>query len=133
MYLLDTNVLSETRKAQANPNVMQWLAAQGSEGLFISVMSLGEIQRGISKQRIFNPDFAAELQIWLDALQTRFAKQILPVTPNIARRWGEMSQVLGNKSVDLIITATALEYGLCVVTRNITDFEVTSVKTLNVF
>jgi predicted nucleic acid-binding protein len=133
MWLLDTVVLSELRKRTPNQAVVSWLTQQQDASLFLSVVSLGEIERGIEKQRLANAPFAVELSHWLETLQTLYAERILPVTPPIARRWGALSAQLGNDGVDLLIAATAIGHGLVVVTRNTRHFAPTGVRLLNPF
>jgi len=133
MWLLDTVVLSELRKRTPDPAVLSWLTQQQDTSLFLSVVSLGEIERGIEKQRLVNVPFAAELSQWLETLQALYAERILPVTPPIARRWGALSAQLGNDGVDLLIAATAIGHGLVVVTRNTRHFAPTGVRVLNPF
>ena len=133
MWLLDTVVLSELRKRTPNQAVVSWLTQQQDTSLFLSVVSLGEIERGIEKQRLANAPFAAELSHWLETLQSLYTERILPVTPPIARRWGALSAQLGNDGVDLLIAATAIGHGLVVVTRNTRHFAPTGVRVLNPF
>jgi hypothetical protein len=133
MWLLDTVVLSELRKRTPDQGVLNWLSQQQDSSLFLSVVSLGEIERGIEKQRLVNAPFATELSQWLETLQTLYGERILPVTPPIARRWGALSAQLGNDGIDLLIAATAIGHGLAVVTRNTRHFEPTGVRVLNPF
>ena len=132
-YLLDTDVLSATRNRQRHAKDAAWLLTLSSNEVFLSVMTVGEIERGIEKQRQIDPTFAADLARWLDKLLLNYADRILPVTSQIARRWGILSQQIGNSNADLIIAATALEHGLTVATRNTTHFEPTGVAVLNPF
>lgn len=133
MILLDTVVLSELRKAQPSPAVINWLSGQRDSELFLSVVSLGEIERGIEKKRPFDPAFANVLERWLDDLVTLYGDRILPVTPVIARRWGSLSARIGNDSADLLIAATAITHGLQVATRNVRHFAPTDVAVVNPF
>jgi hypothetical protein len=133
MWLLDTVVLSELRKRTPDPAVLSWLTQQQDASLFLSVVSLGEIERGIQKQRLVNALFAADLSQWLETLQILYAERILPVTPPIARRWGALSAQLGHDGVDLLIAATAIGHGLVVVTRNTRHFAPTGVRVFNPF
>ncbi len=133
MYLIDTVVLSELRKPQRDARLTAWVARQRTTDLFVSVITIGEIERGISRQRATDPDFAAALAAWLDRVLTLYGERVVPFDLQIARRWGQLSAVLGNDSADLMISATALEHGLTVVTRNASDFEPTGVATLNPF
>ena len=90
MILLDTMVLSELRKTRPNLGVVAYLKSQPADTVFLSAMTLGEIQAGIEKQRSTAPDFAAELARWLALMEMQFASFILPVTPAIAKLWGRL-------------------------------------------
>lgn len=96
-------------------------------------MTIGEIELGITRQRVLNPGFAQDLADWLDVTLRAYGERILPLTVGIARRWGRLAAQLGNKQLDLAIAATALEHGLIVVTRNVSAFEPTGVPVLNPF
>jgi len=133
MILLDTVVLSELRKPQPAATVVQWLSSQRDNELFLSVVSLGEIERGIEKKRSTDPAFAGVLARWLDDLVNLYGDRILPVTPAIARRWGNLSARIGNDSADLLIAATAITHGLQVATRNIRHFTPAGVDVVNPF
>jgi toxin FitB len=133
MYLIDTVVLSELRRPQRDARLAAWIARQRTTDLFVSVVTIGEIERDIARQRATDPDFAARLAAWLDRVLALYGERVLPFDLQIARRWGQLSAALGNDSADLMISATALEHGLTVVTRNVSDFEPTGVATLNPF
>lgn len=133
MFLLDTVVLSELRKKERNPHVAAWMEQQRSADLFVSVISIGEIERGISLQRAKNPPFAENLAAWLDWMLSIYGDRILPFDLRSARRWGQLSATVGNESVDLMIAAIALEHGLTVVTRNVSDFVASGVSVANPF
>jgi predicted nucleic acid-binding protein len=133
MYLLDTDVLSELRKRRRDPNVIAWIGSVAPADLFLSVMTIAEIERGLERQRAANAVFADDLSGWFDMTLRAYGEHILPLTLNIARRWGRLAAQIGNQGIDLAIAATALEHGLTVVTRNVSDFEPTSVATLNPF
>jgi hypothetical protein len=133
MYLIDTMVLSELRKPQRDAHLAAWVEQQRTTDLFVSVVTIGEIERGIARQRARDPDFAAALAAWLDRVLALYGDRILPFDLQIARRWGQLSAALGNDSADLMISATALERGLTIVTRNVSDFVPAGVATLNPF
>lgn len=133
MFLIDTDVLSALAKRRRNRNVEAWFARQRDADLFVSVISIGEIERGIAMKRRHDPDFAQALATWLDQVLVTYGGRVLPFDLAAARRWGELSATIGNDGADLQIAATALEHGLTIVTRNVTDFERTGVKTLNPF
>ena len=133
MVLLDTMVVSELRKSRPNAHVIQWLRGQSANDVFLSVVTLGEIERGIAMQRKTQPDFAQELARWLETLQSLYVDRVLPVTAPIARRWGLLSAQLGHEGADLLIAATALTHGLTVATRNVRHFSATGVQVVNPF
>lgn len=131
MYLIDTVVLSELRRRQRDPGVVAWIARQQHDDLFLSVVSIGEIERGIARQRSTDPAFAEGLATWLKRLLRLHRERLLAVDLPVARRWGQLSTALGHDSADLLIAATALEHGLTVVTRNLRPFTPTGVATLD--
>lgn len=133
MFLLDTDVLSAFRKRDRNPGLLEWMSAQRMSDLYTSVVSIGEMERGIIRQERCNPDFARTLAVWLDNVLLVYGDHVLPVDLAVARRWGRLSGALGHQSEDLMIAATALEHGLTVVTRNVRNFEPTGVAVLNPF
>ena len=133
MFLIDTVTLSELRRRQRNPMVVAWFERQRTTDLFISVISIGEIERGVARQRAIDPRFADALALWLDRMLTLYGERVLPFDLATARRWGMLSAALGNDSADLMIAATALEHGLTVVTRNMSDFAPTGVAVLDPF
>ena len=113
--------------------MVRWVSEQPAEQLHLSVVTLGEIERGIEKSRQGDAEFADTLAAWLESLIQLYADRLLPVTPIVARRWGRLSAQLGHESADLLIAATALTYGLTVVTRNIGHFKPAGVRVLNPF
>jgi predicted nucleic acid-binding protein len=133
MFLIDTVTLSELRKRKRDPMVVKWFERQRTTDLFLSVISVGEIERGIARQRATDPDFAGALAEWLDRVLTLYGERIVPFDLRASRRWGVLSATLGNDSADLMIAATALEHGLTVVTRNVSDFEPSGVPVLDPF
>jgi toxin FitB len=133
MYLIDTVVLSEFRKGKPHPAVLDWLRDKSEDDLFLSVITIGEIERGIDRQRSANPGFAEVLSVWLDGTLATYSDRILPVTVAIGRRWGRLSANLGYGGADLLIAATAIEHGLTVVTRNLRHFVPTGVPVQDPF
>jgi predicted nucleic acid-binding protein len=130
-YLLDTDILSALRRKQRDPNLEKWLRSIDSMDVFLSVVTLGEIERGITRQRRINPKFSEDLESWLEAILVRYAQRILPLSAGVARRWGQLSGELGHDGADLMIAATALEHHLTVATRNTRHFAPTRVNLIN--
>ncbi|RIZ68812.1 MAG: type II toxin-antitoxin system VapC family toxin [Methylococcales bacterium] len=130
-FLLDTDILSAIRRKQRDQNLEKWLLSINSLDVYISVVTIGEVERGITQQRRNNPEFAEDLQRWLDTILQRYQQRILPLSISIAQRWGRLSAELGHNSADLMIAATALEHNLIVATRNTRHFEPTQVGLIN--
>jgi toxin FitB len=133
MYLLDTVILSELRKRDRHPGVVNWLRGKPADTIFLSAVTIGEIERGIVRQRAKDPAFAEALESWLARTILIYRDRILPVDTNIARRWGQLSARIGNDGADLLIAATALEHDLTVITRNVRHFEPTGVAVADPF
>ena len=133
MFLIDTDVLSALRRRDRHPEMVRWLQAQRTADLYLSAVTIGEIERGIARQQRRDPSFARELSLWLDRVLAWYGDRILGVDVHTARRWGRLSGDLGHERPDLIIAATALEHGLTVVTRNVRHFEPTGVPVFNPF
>ncbi len=131
MFLLDTDVLSALRRRERNPEAVRWMEQQRTADLHISVVTVGEIERGIAQQQRDNPSFARDLGLWLDRVLSLYGDRILPVDVATARRWGQLSATIGHDGADLLIAAAAIEHGLTVVTRNVRHFEPTGVAVLN--
>lgn len=131
-WLLDTNVLSEMRKGfGADERVRVWAAGTAKDRHFISVLSLGEIRRGIELLRKKSPSQCPAFERWLTQIQTDYASAILPVSEEVAERWGHLTAIRTLPVVDGLIAATASVYGLTVVTRNTKDFAPSGVRTVN--
>jgi predicted nucleic acid-binding protein len=134
-YLLDTCVISELIKKIPNKNVLRWLENQDEEDLYLSVLTFGEIQKGIEKA----PDKIRKkkLQAWLEEdLRERFEGKIIPVDLNVAIKWGEIQGITEKEgktmpSIDGLIAISALAYGCIVVTRNTSDMENSTVDLVN--
>ena len=133
MFLIDTVVLSELRKRERSHSVVSWIAGQRSTDLYLSVVTIGEIERGIAQQQRNNPGFAELLVAWLDKVLILYDDRILPIDLPTCRRWGRLSAAIGHDGADLLIAATALEHGLTVVTRNVRHFEPSGVSVFNPF
>jgi toxin FitB len=131
-YLLDTNVLSETRRRSPNPNVLAWLAAAEPGALFLSVLTLGEIRKGVALLRQRGRDAEADrIAAWLAVIETDFADRLVPVDAAIAICWGDLAAARPRPVIDSLLAATALHHGFIVVTRNVGDFEGTGVTSFD--
>ena len=133
MYLLDTDVVSVLRRPERHPQVARWFALHQTERFYVSVITFGELQRGVEVAQRTDPVFAQELVGWLNRILVEWQGRILFVDTAISRRWGSVSASIGNKSADLLIAATALEDNLTVLTRNVHDFQPTGVRLVNPF
>jgi predicted nucleic acid-binding protein len=121
-YLIDTCILSELRKPRPHAGVVAWMGGIQPDEAFLSVLTLGEIRRGIELRRTKDTVATRSLERWLRGLETHYSDRILPVTPAIADRWGRLSPDQPLPVTDGLIAATALEHKLTVVTRNTADF-----------
>ena len=133
-YLIDTNIWSEMQKgARTNPGVKRWFATVTGEDLFLSVLVIGEVRRGIECLRRRDPEQATQLEQRLSQLKTAMNGRILTVSPAIAERWGKMNAPDPLPVIDGLLAATALEHNLILVTRNVRDIERSGVRWLNPF
>jgi len=132
VYLLDTNVVSELRKRKPHQGVVDWVQQAPNESLFLSVVSVGEIQAGIEITREQDPHKADEIEEWLaDVAQTY---NIVVADAPIFRRWAQLMHRRPDHHLeDALIAATALVRGMTVVTRNVDDFEPFGVRLVNPF
>lgn len=133
MFILDTNVLSAVRRPDRAPKVAAWLRGRAEQDLYLSVITLGEIERGIRQQDARDPRFARDLQAWLDRTVLLFSDRLLPFEAEDARIWGRLSAEIGHNGADLMIAASARRHGATVVTGNVSDFAPTGVTLENPF
>lgn len=131
-YLLDTNVVSELRKPRPHGAVIAWLNDQQEEQLFLSAVTLGELQAGIERTRRQDPLKASEIELWADQLAT--SDQILPMDATCFREWGRIIDRKPDELLeDAMIAATARVHNLIVATRNESEFKRLDVRILNPF
>lgn len=132
MYLLDTNVISETRRLRPHGGVISWLRSAENSSLYVSAVSAAEIQTGIELTRRQAPAKAAEIEEWLEDILASFS--VIPMDATIFRIWAKLK--IGRSSTlydDAMIAATAITYDLTVVTRNVRDFAGFDVPVLDPF
>lgn len=133
-YLVDTNVLSEARKgARAHAGVVDFFARVDDEALHVSVLTLGEIHKGIERIRGSDPRTARALERWLRGVEREFADRIVPIDAEIAAAWGALDARGPLAAIDGLLAATALTRGLTLVTRNVRDVRRTGVSVLDPF
>lgn len=132
MYLIDTNVVSELRRARPHGAVLAWLQDVNDEDLHLSAVTLGEIQTGIEITRERDPEKAAEIEAWLEQVAATY--NILAMDARTFRVWARLMHGRPDELIeDAMIAATAAVHNLTVVTRNGRDFERLGVRTLNPF
>ncbi|MEV0150924.1 MULTISPECIES: type II toxin-antitoxin system VapC family toxin [unclassified Nonomuraea] len=132
-YLLDTNVVSEMTKRTRSAGLQEWLDTIHGPALYMSVLVLGEIRKGVELLRRRDPVQAGAYESWLDRLEREFRTRILPVTLDVAEEWGRMNAKRPLPVVDGLIAATARSQGWILVTRNVKDFADLDVKMVNPF
>ena len=133
-FVLDTNVISELRRGiRGDRRVGEWHAGYLPEDFFLSVITTGEIRKGIEASKRKDSIKALVYERWLHALELEFNERILPVTAEIADLWGRLLVRSNISPLDGLIAATAAQYGLTVATRNTADFQRCGVDYINPF
>ena len=132
-YLLDTNVLSEARRPRGDEGVKRWISSTPTAELYLSVLVVGEIRRGVERLKRRDPDQAEIYEAWLGTVLHDYADRVLPVDAEAADEWGRMSVPGPIPVVDGLMAATAKVRGMTFVTRNTADVERTGVRVLNPF
>lgn len=131
-YLLDTNVLSELRRKTPDPSVLEWFARRPPSTLYLSVLTLGELRKGI--EGVTDTKRRLALNDWLESdLPAFFVGRILPVDAQVAERWGRLVAAVGRPlpAIDSLLGATAAQHGLSMVTRNGKDFSDMGLEVIN--
>lgn len=135
MYVLDTNVISELRQGKPNqsPEVRAWASDKPVSHLFISAISILELEIGVLALERRTPPQGSALRVWLNGVKASFSGRILPFTENTATLCAELHVPDPKSERDAMIAATALEHRMTVVTRNVSDFAGTHAKVINPF
>jgi len=132
-YLIDTNVISELRRPKRAPQVVQWFDSVDPGSLYLSVLTLGELRRGIEMLRLKDAIAAVSLDRWVSGIRSDFEDRILAIDDAVVEQWGRVSLGQPLPSIDGLLAATALVHQLTVVTRNTVDFERSGVPCLDPF
>lgn len=130
-YLLDTNILSETRKKQADERVISFLSSTEPSALYISVLTLGELRKGVALKKRSDKDAAKKIAAWVDGLEFSFGDRILGIDAATASLWGELSAQRPRPVIDTLLAATAIVHELTLVTRNTGDVQDIDLELLN--
>ena len=132
MFLLDTNIVSELRKPKPHGGVVAWVSAKETTSLYLSAMTIAELQRGVEMTREQDTNKANHIEAWLEQLM--FTGQVLAMDAAICREWARLMHRRSESLVeDAFIAATARVHRFVVVTRNVRDFKTFGVETLNPF
>lgn len=133
-YLIDTNIISEVRKGdRCDPRVAAWYASIDDADIYLSVLVLGEIRKGVERARTNDPARARALEAWLSAVRDSFADRLLPVDRTVADEWGRMGAKRTVSAIDALLAATAKVHRLTLVTRNVADVADLGADVLNPF
>ncbi len=133
-FLIDTNIVSEVRKGtRCDANVASWYASIEDSDLYLSVLVLGEIRKGIELARRRDPAKAETLEAWAREVDTAFGERILPIDSFVADEWGRMSALRPIPVIDGLLAATAKVQRMTLVTRNDADVAGLGAKVLNPF
>jgi predicted nucleic acid-binding protein len=130
-FLIDTNVASEFARPRPHPNVVAWKNSVPGDAQYLSVLTFGELTRGITQLARRDGPRSAALQRWLIGLREAYADRIIGVDREIAERWGRLDAGRSLPVIDSLLAATALVHGMTIVTRNVRDVAETGALTLN--
>ncbi len=121
-YLIDTNIISEVRRGErCDRHVAAWFASINDDDIYLSVLVLGEIRKGIERARRTDAAQARAFEKWLSTIKESYGERILPIDQMVADEWGSMSAIRPLPSVDALLAATAKIHGMTLATRNVAD------------
>jgi len=129
MYLVDTNVLSEARRGTREARI--WLRSVEPATIYLSVITLGEVMKGIALKQRTDRRAAAALTVWLEQLRLDHSDRILPISDRVALEWGRLAAERSRGMADGLIAATAMVHSKIIVTRNVADFSDTRIPVIN--
>lgn len=130
-YLLDTNVLSELRRKNPDPRVLEFFAATDGNDHFVSVLTIAEMRRGANMQRNRGNPIADQIDLWIDRVQEEYQERLLVVDMGVSSVWARIAADRSRPVVDTLLAATALVHNLVFVTRNVRDLAGLDVRILN--
>jgi toxin FitB len=129
MYLVDTNVLSEARRGTREARI--WLRSVEPATIYLSVITLGEVMKGIALKQRTDRRAAAALTVWLEQLRLDHSDRILPISDRVTLEWGRLAAERPRGMADGLIAATAMVHSKIIVTRNVADFSDTRIPVIN--
>ncbi len=133
-YLIDTNIISEVRRGErCDRHVAAWFASINDDDIYLSVLVLGEIRKGIERARRTDAAQARALEKWLSTIKESYGERILPIDQMVADEWGSMSAIRPLPSVDVLLAATAKIHGMTLATRNVADVAGLGADVMNPF
>jgi toxin FitB len=133
-YLIDTNIISEVRRGErCDRHVAAWFASINDDDIYLSVLVLGEIRKGIERARRTDAAQARALEKWLSTIKESYGERILPIDQMVADEWGSMSAIRPLPSVDALLAATAKIHGMTLATRNVADVTGLGADVMNPF
>ena len=133
-YLIDTNIISEVRKGErCDGHVAAWFASIDDDDIYLSVLVVGEIRKGIERARRTDPAQARALEKWLSTVKESYGERILPIDQMVAEEWGSMSTIRPLPTVDTLLAATAKIHRMTLATRNVADVTGLGADVMNPF
>ncbi len=132
-YLIDTNIISELRKKKPDQNLIEWYQSIDTDSIFISCITIGEINYGICKIKKTDKELSIKLNLWLEEIKTTDSDRIISVDIDVAMIWGELLSLNSTNSTDALIAAQGIKHKMMIATRNTSHFQDYKVKIINPF